>query len=202
MSEGTKPEFSPRPGLFLFQSLFLLDERRYLRLGVTTKKKEVVSILVFIGWAKVLFSGGYEPIQNYVVSILVFIGWAKVLNPLLIRLIEPKEFQSLFLLDERRYWHILKRAFLQSEFQSLFLLDERRYKVGYASNRSTLRRFQSLFLLDERRYQIKTFCSSSLYFCFNPCFYWMSEGTWSICFLAWKKGAVSILVFIGWAKVL
>ena len=83
-------------------------------------------------------------------------------------------FQSLFLLDERRYVREKHSFSIQPNmFQSLFLLDERRYlKAGRRQPNEIV--FQSLFLLDERRYKLVELPlkkSES----FNPCFCGFSE---------------------------
>ena len=62
-------------------------------------------------------------------------------------------FQSLFLLDERRYKVVSMTTQEDKKFQSLFLLDERRYTMYILLMEKKMSKFQSLFLLDERRYK-------------------------------------------------
>ena len=187
---------------------------------------EIVSILVFIGWAKVqvqktevlsipeerfnpcfywMSEGTPKPRLDSAprnpVSILVFIGWAKVHAIWLFLEGSINSFNPCF------YW--------MSE--GTFVI------VGHLE--INLLVFQSLFLLDERRYIDSRNILKYWKGCFNPCFYWMSEGTslrysgkrmqdlfqslfllderryWIIRRESVTSWRVSILVFIGWAKV-
>ena len=159
-----------------FQSLFLLDERRYGNSSLLDTSNKKVSILVFIGWAKVP-QIQQSARQSLSVSILVFIGWAKVLCAPSYLLFRASLFQSLFLLDERRYSLLSEnlKGIICCFNPCFYWMSEGTPLLSLLRVQSL--RFQSLFLLDERRYSEYAPFMKNNFSGFNPCFYWMSEGT-------------------------
>ena len=110
-------------------------------------------------------------------------------------------FQSLFLLDERRYYkvnHVLAYTLIVS---ILVFIGWAKVLIEKQNDYLFVLSFQSLFLLDERRYSRGKISDVIGSIGFNPCFYWMSEGTPCIYLNTHNTKKVSILVFIGWAKV-